>query len=267
MTDIEVSAPRDVKGKVAIITGAASGIGAATAKALADLGITVVGADVDDTQGAETFAALGAPHAYRHLDVSSSDEWTALIADVTRDFGSVDIVHLNAGVMTRPKTAPLMDDPLSWFTESGFTKVMTVNLKGVVLGIIAALESPSLSQIIVTASGAAIMPLQMDPFYTMSKFGVLGMSLALEGRLAKRGVRLDVICPGAVSTAISPPDIQAAFKHESPAFLGNAVAELVTTAGHGPVWLAFTEAEGLTKYNVPGVSDGADALDSTESAP
>jgi NAD(P)-dependent dehydrogenase (short-subunit alcohol dehydrogenase family) len=266
MTDTEVSAPRDVKGKVAIITGAASGIGAATAKAFADLGMTVVGADVDDAQGAKTFAALGAPHAYRHLDVGRSDEWNALIADVTREFGSVDVVHLNAGVMTRPKTAPLMDDPLTWFTESGFTKVMTVNLKGVVLGIIAALESPSLSQIIVTASGAALSPLAMDPFYTMSKYGILGLSLALERRLADRGVRLDVICPGAVDTAISPPDIKDAFKHESAAFLGNAVAELVTTAGHGPVWVAFTEAEGLIRYDVPGMTDGADALDNAESA-
>ena len=168
--------------------------------------------------------------------------------------------------MTRPKTAPLMDDPLSWFTESGFTKVMTVNLKGVVLGIIAALESPSLSQIVITASGAAIMPLQMDPFYTMSKYGILEMSLALERSLAERGVRLDVICPGAVGTSISPPDIRAAFKHESPAFLGSAIAELVTTAGHGPVWLAFTEAKGLTKYDVPRLGDGADVLDHAEAA-
>ncbi|MEV0688489.1 SDR family oxidoreductase [Nocardia sp. NPDC050378] len=252
MPDTKVSLPRDVRGKVAVITGAASGIGEATAKAFADLGITVIGADVDDARGATTFAALGAPHSYRHLDVGSSDEWGALIADVTREFGGVDIVHLNAGVMTRPKTAPLMDDPLAWFTESGFTKVMTVNLKGVALGIIAALESPTLSHIIVTASGAALTPLAMDPLYTMSKYGVLGMCLALEESLAERGVRIDVICPGAIGTAITPPDIQAAVKQESPAFLGNAVAELVTTADHGPVWTAFTEAEGLRRYDVPG---------------
>jgi NAD(P)-dependent dehydrogenase (short-subunit alcohol dehydrogenase family) len=266
MTDTDVTGSRAVRGKVAIITGAAAGIGAATAKALAGLGITVVGADVDDAQGEATFAELGAPHAYRHLDVGSPEAWNDLIAEVTRDFGSVDIVHLNAGVMTRPKGVPLLDDPLQWFTEQGYAKVKHVNLDGVVFGVMAALKSPTLSQIIITASGAAILPLAMDPFYTTTKYAVLGLGLALEGSLAARGVRLDVICPGAVGTTITAPDIQASVKQESPDFLGAAVAELVTTNEHGPVWLAYSEEEGLTRYQVPGLEEGAGALDVTQAA-
>src|SRR3546814_6437663 len=82
--------------------------------------------------------------------------------------------------------------PIYWFTVECFAKVSSVNLGGVVFGVIAALKSPSLKQVIITASGAAILPLEMDPYYTMTKFGVLGLGLALEPTLNARGVRLDI---------------------------------------------------------------------------
>jgi NAD(P)-dependent dehydrogenase (short-subunit alcohol dehydrogenase family) len=94
-------------GRVALITGAASGIGADCARALAALGITVVGFDVDDEQGARTFADMGAPHQYRSLDVRDSAQWKMAVSAILADFGRLDIVHLNTGLKTRPKGEPL----------------------------------------------------------------------------------------------------------------------------------------------------------------
>jgi NAD(P)-dependent dehydrogenase (short-subunit alcohol dehydrogenase family) len=251
------------EGRVALVTGAATGIGAECARKLAGLGFTVVGLDVDDEQGRATFEELGAPHSYRRLDVSDMDAWTATVADIVSDLGRIDLVHLNAGVMTRPKAAPLLDDALDWLTADGYRKVMSVNLDGVVFGIIAALEAPGLGQIIVTASGAAILPLAMDPYYTASKYGVLGLGLALYEALDARGIRLDILCPGAIGTSLTAPDILASVRQEPAAFIADAVGTLVTTDERGPVWLAFTEAQGLRRYEVPGLG-GASALDVTD---
>lgn len=255
------------KSGVALITGAASGIGAATAHALAARGFTVVGVDTNVAEGERVFADLGAPHAFHRLDVADAAAWETLVATVLADHGSLELVHLNAGVMSRPGGAPLMDDPLAWFTAAGFAKVSSVNLGGVVFGVIAALKSPTLKQVIITASGAAILPLEMDPFYTMTKFGVLGLGLALEPTLKARGVRLDVICPGAIETGLTAPDIRAALKQEPSSFIGDAVATLATNCEPGPVWLALNEALGLQKYDVPGLPGMSAALDMVDDVP
>jgi NAD(P)-dependent dehydrogenase (short-subunit alcohol dehydrogenase family) len=250
--------------RVALITGAASGIGAATARALAARGITVVGTDVDADAGRRMFAALGSPHQYRQLDVRDPAQWDLLISGIFQELGRLDIVHLNAGVMTRPKGAPLMDDALSWFTAEGFRKVLSVNLDGVVLGMIAALKVADLKHIIVTASGAAILPLPMDPFYTASKYAVLGLGLSMWERLAQRGVRLDVICPGAIETALTAPDIRAALKQEPASFIADCILQLIDRKETGPIWLAFNEKDGLQRWQpqgLPGMSAALDLVD------
>jgi NAD(P)-dependent dehydrogenase (short-subunit alcohol dehydrogenase family) len=247
--------------RVALVTGAASGIGAATARSLAANGITVVGTDVDDAGGMALFADLGVPHQYRR-----QESWRKMVDNVVEDHGRLDIVHLNAGVMTRPKGAPLLDDPLEWMTVGGYRKVRDVNIDGVVYGIIAALKAPSLSHIVITSSGAAILPLQMDPYYTASKYAVLGLGLALEPSLSARGIRLDVLCPGAIDTGITAPDIRESFKQEPASFIGEAVATLLTSEERGPIWLAFSEEQGLRRYEPPGLPGMSAALDVVESA-
>jgi NAD(P)-dependent dehydrogenase (short-subunit alcohol dehydrogenase family) len=253
---------RSATGKVAVITGAATGIGAATARVLAGLGMTVVCADVDEAGARSVAEALGAPHTHRTLDVGDLAAWRDLVSSVRAEFGRLDLLHLNAGVMTRPKGEPLLDDPLAWFTEQAYRKVMHVNTDGVVFGIMAGLGAPGLEQIVVTASGAAILPLAPDPFYTTSKYAVLGLGLALEESLAARGIRIDVICPGAIGTTITAPDIAEAVKQESPEFVARCVGELATTAERGPVWLAFNEEQGLQRWTSTAGEGGA--LDVTE---
>lgn len=251
-------------GRVALITGAASGIGAATAKVMATAGITVVGADVDCAGGERVFADLGDPHRFKQLDVRSDPQWRALIADIIEDFGRLDILHLNAGVMVRPKGAPLFDDTIPWLTVEGYHKVRDVNLDGMVYGVLAALEATGLTNIVITASGAAILPLEMDPYYTATKFAELGFGLALAPLLEPRGIRLDVICPGAIDTSITAPDVRDMLKQEPPTFIAESVLTLVNGAEMGPAWLALNEQSGLQRYDVPGLPGMSAALDLVE---
>jgi NAD(P)-dependent dehydrogenase (short-subunit alcohol dehydrogenase family) len=121
------------------------------------------------------------------------------------------------------------------------------------------------SRILITASGAAVLPLSMDPFYTASKFGVLGLGLALEAPLAERGIRLDVICPGAIDTSLTAPDIRAAIKQEPASFIAESAAEILTGDAPGPIWLALNEEQGLVRYEPPGLpGTGGGALDLVE---
>lgn len=252
--------------KVVLITGAATGIGAATVREFAGRGFVVVGADVDAAVGAALFAELGTPHEFRVLDVRDAAAWAALVSEVAERHGRLDVLHLNAGVMMRPKGAPIMDDPLAWFTPETYAKVRSVNLDGVAFGIMAGMNIPGLSRIVVTASGAALLPLDIDPCYTATKYGVLGLSLALEKPLAARGIRIDVICPGAIDTSLTAPDVREAIRQEDPAFIARSVATIATSDAPGPVWLAFTEKEGLQRYEVPGLPGMAGALDVTDAA-
>ncbi len=250
--------------KVILITGAATGIGAATAREFAARGFTVVGADVDHVSGEMLFADLGAPHEFQVLDVRDAKAWSSIVSAIVARHGRLDVVHLNAGVMMRPKGAAIMDDPLGWFSIETYEKVRSVNLDGVAFGIMATMTVPGLSRIIVTASGAALLPLDIDPCYTATKYGVLGLSLALERPLAERGIRIDVICPGAIDTGLTAPDVREAIRQEDPGFIARSVATIVTNDAPGPVWVAFTETDGLQRYEIPGLPGISGALDVTD---
>src|SRR6185369_5612037 len=101
-----------LQGKIALITGGAKGIGAATARRLARASATVWMADVDDGNGRELQQSLGAPHRYVHLDVTDPAAWKSLVADMTSAHGGIDIMFLNAGIMFRPRGAPALQDDL-----------------------------------------------------------------------------------------------------------------------------------------------------------
>ena len=236
-------------GKVALITGAASGMGAATARRLAALGATVVGADVNDALGAEVFDGLGAPHRYRHLDVTDPDAWTALVAAVVSELGRLDVVHLNAGLMSRPNGTPALDDPLPWFTAAAYRKVMGVNTDGVAFGIMAALPALAAGgRIVVTASTAGLGPLPMDPVYAASKHALIGLVRSLAPTLAARGLGIDVICPGGVDTGIVPPDLRRNIATWAPAsYIADAVVTVLGADTAGGVWVARSEASGVQR--------------------
>ena len=196
-------------GKVAIVTGGASGIGAALGRALLDLGAHVVLADVDG-EGAELAATTlrdraptgrGSVEA-RPLDVRDTAAVQALVTETAAHHGHLDLLFNNAGISIGGESHAMA--PEHW------RRVIDVNLTGVINGVIAAyplMVEQGDGHIVNTASAAGLAPAVMTAAYTASKHGVVGLSLALRPEAAHHGVRVSVLCPGAVETAIldEPP--------------------------------------------------------------
>ncbi len=195
------------RNSVALVTGGGSGIGAALCRRLAAAGASVAVADVD-TAGAEQVAAEigGMPVG---LDVVNPTAWGIALSTVIDTYGQLDMLALNAGIMTRPRGAPSDDDPIPLLAER-YEAVRGVNIDGVFFGIMAGLAHLEAvgGNIVCTASSAGLKPLVSDPVYSMTKHAVIGLVRSLAAPLAKRGVSIAAVCPGGVDTPIVPPDIR-----------------------------------------------------------
>jgi NAD(P)-dependent dehydrogenase (short-subunit alcohol dehydrogenase family) len=232
----------DLTGKVALITGASGGIGAATAERLSGLGATVVGTDV----------VAGS----RHLDVTDPSAWTGLVKELVDEHGGVDIVHLNAGVMMRPPEVPGLDDPLPWLDVDRYRRVMAVNTDGVMFGLLAvlpALEARGGGDVIVTSSIAGLSPLPFDPPYAMSKHALVGLVISMGSVLEARGIRLNAICPGGINTGIVPADIKAmgADALSPPSFIAGVVERVLESNAAGGIWVAMSAPDNVWQHEVP----------------
>src|SRR6478752_656800 len=199
----------DFGGKQAVVTGAASGIGRATAKALADAGATVTLLDVNDEMGASAAEAAGG--TYVHLDVSNSDEWRALFASFER----LDFLHLNAGIYD----TDLAD--ITGISDARYRAYTGVNIDGVFFGLreaIPLLERTN-GAVVVTSSMAGIMPLPANPLYSLTKWALIGLVRSVHAELDGRGIRINALCPGGVATPLMGTDPHAFFESRGfPAF-------------------------------------------------
>ena len=191
----------DLSGSVALVTGAASGIGAATARRLADEGAAVIVADIQEEAGRAVAEAIGGRFAT--LDVQDPHAWASVVAEVTATEGPLDIVHLNAGLMTgEGDVRALTDDQLD--------RVLGVNVRGVVYGARAAASAMTGrgGAIVATASVAGLIGWAMDPIYTLSKHAVVGLVRALDPQLTALGISINAVCPGIVDTNIVGPEVK-----------------------------------------------------------
>ena len=192
-------------GKVALISGAARGIGAQTARRMAEAGAKVVIGDVLDERGRETVAEIassGAEARYAHLDVTSEGDWNAAVAEATSSFGGLDILVNNAGVFVgRDFEEASMDE---------WQRLVGVNLTGVFLGTklcAPALRergktSPHGSAIVNLASIAGLVGSQLDPLYSMTKGGVTTFTKSTALAFGRKGdrIRVNSIHPGVIET-------------------------------------------------------------------
>jgi NAD(P)-dependent dehydrogenase (short-subunit alcohol dehydrogenase family) len=226
-------------GKVALVTGGASGIGAATVRALVAEGARVALLDVDAAAGDAVAAASGA--LFVRCDVSDGARWRAAVGRVVEQWGRLDLVHLNAGVTTRPAAAPLDDDILGWIDRGAYRRIMAVNADGVVFGlhaVVPALARGGGGAVVATASIAGLSSFAPDPFYTMTKYAVVGLVRSLAPSLRRRQIRLNAICPGGVDTPIIPDDFRAAgVALMPPAALAAAVLDLLASDAAGEIWV------------------------------
>jgi NAD(P)-dependent dehydrogenase (short-subunit alcohol dehydrogenase family) len=189
--------------KVALITGAGSGIGREAALLFAKEGAKVVAADMNDAAGKETAAAIekdGGRAVFVHADVSRSADVEAMIAAAKKTYGRLNVLFNNAGIFPANDGSVLETDEKTW------DLVLSVNLKGVFLGckygIPAMLETGG-GSIVNTASFVALMGSATPQIaYTASKGGVLALTREIAVEFARSGIRVNAICPGPVDTPL-----------------------------------------------------------------
>jgi 3alpha(or 20beta)-hydroxysteroid dehydrogenase len=198
---VDVDAEGRLAGKVAIITGAANGMGAAHARRFVAEGARVVLGDVADADGMALAQSLGSSAVFLHHDVSSEADWAAAAALAVDCFGGVDIVVNNAGVHW---TRAIEDETLD-----GLRRAIDVNLIGTFLGIRTAIEPMRArggGSIVNICSLAGTTGLGWHASYGASKWGARGLSRTAANELGPSGIRVNAVMPGAVETAMLPPD-------------------------------------------------------------
>jgi 3alpha(or 20beta)-hydroxysteroid dehydrogenase len=186
-------------GKVALITGAARGIGAATAELLASNGASVILADKRDELGRETAAKIpGGSARYVSLDVTSEDAWAAAISDVVDTEGGIDILINAAGII---RVGPMTECP-----PNVFRSVLETNVVGTFLGMRAVageMHRRGGGSIINFSSPQGIEGRYGMSAYTASKFAIRGLTKTAAIELGPLGIRVNTVIPGPTKTAMT----------------------------------------------------------------
>ena len=189
--------------KVFVVTGAASGIGAAVVRGARAHSAEVLALDVDIQAGEEIATQTGARFA--SCDVGSAEDWQRVASLIAEEYGAVDFLHLNAGIQSAPPEVDLKEYRFENMTLERYRKLTSVNIDGVVLGLHFLL--PLMNDggaIVATSSLAGIVPYAIDPLYSMTKHAVSGLVRSLGSSLAERDITINAICPGGIDTAIIP---------------------------------------------------------------
>jgi NAD(P)-dependent dehydrogenase (short-subunit alcohol dehydrogenase family) len=238
-----------LRGRAGLVTGAAGGIGRASALALAREGASLVVADLDEEGGRETvrlIEAEGGEALFVRCDVSRAGDAQSLAARTVEAFGRLDLAHNNAGVGEGGAFTADTD-------EAHFDRVIAVNLKGVWLSM--KYELPEMvarggGAIVNTASVAGLVAAPGIAAYSASKHGVVGLTKAAALEYADQGIRINAVCPAATRTAMweqIDPDrqqdllaLQPQRRVADPAEIGAAV-----------VWLCSDHASYVTGAAIP----------------
>jgi NAD(P)-dependent dehydrogenase (short-subunit alcohol dehydrogenase family) len=186
-------------GKVAIVTGAASGIGESAARLFIAEGAQVVLSDIQDERGAAVAAELGPNAVYRRADVTEESEVGALVDFAVAHFGRLDVMYNNAGA--QGVAGPIAETPVE-----GFERTVALLLRSVFLGMKHAArvmipQGPG-GSIISTGSVAGLRTGHAPHVYSAAKAAVIHLTHSVAMELGERGIRVNCICPGGIATSI-----------------------------------------------------------------
>jgi NAD(P)-dependent dehydrogenase (short-subunit alcohol dehydrogenase family) len=227
----------NLDGKVALVTGAASGIGRATAERLAAEGMRLCVVDLHEDGGRQVAADLDG--TFHVADVGDPAQVDAAFSHCVRELGSLDVAFLNAGIaIGHPDVEDLPDDE--------YRRIMRVNVDGVVYGARAAvremLRGRDGGAIVATASLAGLIPFPPDPVYDLTKHAVVGFMRSLAPNLAPKGITANCVNPGMTDTAIIGDEAktllaEAGFPLMPPSQIADAVVQAVTSGETGHCWV------------------------------
>lgn len=252
---------KKLEGKVAIITGGASGIGEASVRLFVENGARVVIGDIQDEKGARLVEEVGTDAtAYKHCDVSQEREVESLVAFALEKWGRLDIMFNNAGIMGKALTKEVatmdMDD---------FDRTMSVNARGMTLGVKhaskAMLHANIKGSIICTASISGISGNVASVAYTMSKHAIIGLLRAASSDLGKHGIRVNCISPAGVITPLVMNHIRELMSNSSvteqqaqqfcdatSTLAGHSLSAM--DIAHGALYLASDDAAFISGHNL-----------------
>jgi NAD(P)-dependent dehydrogenase (short-subunit alcohol dehydrogenase family) len=185
-------------GKRAVITGAASGIGEATARLFAAEGASVLLADVDDRRGSRLASEIGERAVFVQADVSTELDIDLAVATCVQEFGGLDVMFNNAGV-------PGSTGGIEEIDVATWDHTLGVHLRGVFLGIRAAarvMRPQGYGSIINTSSVAAFRANMAGHDYSAAKAAIRQLTVTTANELGEHGVRVNAVCPGAIATSI-----------------------------------------------------------------
>ena len=187
-----------LRGKVALISGGARGMGASHARAMVAEGAEVVLGDVLDEEGRAVAAELGDHAAYVHLDVTDRAQWRDAVAATVERFGRLNVLVNNAGIVNW--------GPIGTYTGDQWDRMIAINLTGVFNGIdaaVGALVDAAPSSIINISSTAGLQGYGLIPGYNAAKFGVRGLTKSVALALGPKDVRANSVHPGMVATPMT----------------------------------------------------------------
>ena len=187
----------DLTDKITLVTGAGSGIGRATAHALAAVGATVIVTDVNEPAGQETAAQIGPPARFVPLDISDRGACRAVAADIEAEFGRLDVL---ANVAGWDIIQPFVD-----VTDDFMDRVIEINLKGPInltKALIPALTASGSGRVVNVASDAGRVGSTGETVYAGAKGGVIAFTKSLAREMVRNQIRVNCVCPGPTDTPL-----------------------------------------------------------------